>query len=43
MKPLQAKLVHLEYFEQLAAGGETMALTSGVEVGQVVLLQVLSG
>ena len=49
MEPLQAKLVgeggrrgeHLEYFQQLA--GETMALTSGVEGGQVVLPEVLSG
>ena len=45
MEPLQAKLAgggeQLEYFEQLA--GETMALTSGVEAGQVVLPQLLSG
>ena len=44
MEPLQAKLAggeHLEYFEQLA--GETMALTSGVEGGQVVSAEVLSG
>ena len=33
---------HLEYFEQLV-GGETMALTSGVEGGQVVLVEVISG
>ena len=29
-------------FEQLV-GGETMALTSGVEGGQVVLVEVISG
>ena len=53
MEPLQAKLAGggrkgggvcgaPGIFEQLV-GGETMALTSGVEGGQVVLVEVISG